>query len=195
MLFHCLDGFSAPIATAKILNLDRRESIAYLAIEKPGEKWPPLKAGEPNKTAGPFYLVWEHPEKSKIAIEEWPYQLAGFEQKPSLESQFPHAAPDPSIAATSPVRAGYGAFMKNCFPCHTMNGEGASQVGPDLNLPHNPTEYLKPDYFALLVRNPQSLRRWPESKMRGFNQTELSDEDLRNISAYLKHMARRKVAP
>ena len=28
--------------------------------------------------------------------------------------------------------------------CYTLNGAGNAHVGPDLNLPQNPTEYLVP---------------------------------------------------
>ncbi|MBC7466953.1 MAG: hypothetical protein H7256_13270, partial [Bdellovibrio sp.] len=96
MLFKCLDGFSAPISTARLLNTNKGKSIAYIAIETPSEPWPKLKSN-PQKTAGPFYLVWLNPKKSKISTEEWPFQLAGFEQKPSIEIQFPYATPGRTI--------------------------------------------------------------------------------------------------
>jgi mono/diheme cytochrome c family protein len=191
LLFVCLDGFSAPISMSRALNADAAGAIAYLAIESPAQRWPALKKSG-GASAGPFYLVWEHPEKSNIGAEEWPFQLAAFEVGPSLEAQFPRLAPPSSVSARSPVRQGYRAFMKNCFACHTLNGEGRSQLGPDLNVPFNPTEYLKEGYLEKLVRGPQSLRHWPQSKMSGFDRAALSDGELRSIIAYLRHMARRK---
>jgi mono/diheme cytochrome c family protein len=79
--------------------------------------------------------------------------------------------------------------------CHTLNGQGDAKLGPDLNIPHSPTEYLRADMFRTLVRNPQNLRRWPQSKMPGFDTHVLSDRDLDDLEAYLKHMAGRKVQP
>jgi mono/diheme cytochrome c family protein len=191
LLFSCLDGFSAPLSLTKILNRDPRHAIAYVAIERADAKWPALKTSSPD-SAGPFYLVWERPEASNIGREEWPFQLAGFELKPSIETQFPHIVPAARVPATSPIRDGYRVFVKNCFACHTMNGEGAAQVGPDLNIPHNPTEYLAPGFLAKLIRNPQDLRHWPQAKMSAFDKSAISAAELAHLIAYLKHMASRK---
>jgi mono/diheme cytochrome c family protein len=45
------------------------------------------------------------------------------------------------------------------------------------------------------VRNPQDMRHWPQARMPGFNRETLSDADLDNLVAYLKHMATRKAKP
>ena len=190
--FVCLDGFSAPISAIRALNSDPRKSIAYIAIELPEKPWPALKPNESAKSAGPFYMVWENPEFSHVTQGEWPYQLAAFEENPSLERQFPLTVPDPRLPANSMIRAGYKTFMSSCFACHSLNGQGTSQMGPDLNLPFNPTEYMKLPYLAKLVRNPQNLRHWPQSKMSSFSREDLSDQDLKNVIAYLQHMSKRK---
>ena len=70
-----------------------------------------------------------------------------------------------------------------------MNEEGPSQVGPDLNLPMNPTEYLKESVLPRYIRNPKTIRSWEASKMPGFGPEIFSDEDIANIVAYLKEMA------
>jgi mono/diheme cytochrome c family protein len=84
-------------------------------------------------------------------------------------------------------------FEKNCSVCHTLNLGGDATVGPDLNVPYNPTEYMRVDALRLLIRNPQSLRRWPAAKMPAFETRLLSDRDLTDLLAYLRHMADRKV--
>jgi cytochrome c1 len=76
--------------------------------------------------------------------------------------------------------------------CHTLNGQGTSQLGPDLNIPFNPTEYLGEKYLRQLIRNPQSLRRWPQSKMAGFSSKDLPDGELDQIVAYLRSMSGQK---
>jgi hypothetical protein len=53
----------------------------------------------------------------------------------------------------------------------------------------SPTEYLQPAALTKLIRNPQSLRHWPESKMKGFSKDEISDADVQRIVSYLRHMA------
>ena len=193
LLFTCLDGFSAPISIARILNTNPEGSIAYIAIEQPSESWPAVKPEDPLKSAGPFYLIWDHHEKSKIVTEEWPYQIASFEWKASVETQFPHTVPDSRLGEDNPIRSGYKIFMQNCFACHTLNGEGQSQLGPDLNIPNNPTEYLKPGYLTKLIRNPQNLRHWPQAKMPGFDPAMLPEKDLHSVILYLQHMSTRKV--
>jgi mono/diheme cytochrome c family protein len=188
--FHCTDGFAAPISIPRLLNQDPRASVAYLAIEGK-EKWPKLRGGK--KTAGPFYLIWEKPELSNVGTEEWPFQLDGFKWQLSVAELYPHTAPDAKLLGNSPEQKGYLVFQKNCFVCHRVNGEGASEMGPDLNIPFNPTEYFQAGYLLKLVRNPQNLRKWPQSKMTSFNEAALSEADFKDLEAYLRHMAGRKV--
>jgi cytochrome c1 len=76
--------------------------------------------------------------------------------------------------------------------CHTLNGQGTSQLGPDLNIPFNPTEYMAEKYLRQLIRDPQSLRRWPQSKMAGFSPKDLPDGELDQIVAYLRSMIGQK---
>jgi mono/diheme cytochrome c family protein len=189
--FHCLDGFSGAIAKDRLLNRSEKGAVAYLAIEDPAHPWPPLKAGS-SASPGPFYLIWKNPERSRIAGEEWPFQLSGFEVKASLESRFPAIVPDPRLVENDPVMRGYRLFTTSCFSCHRMNGQGESEVGPDMNLPFNPTEYLGDKYLRLLIRNPQSVRHWPEARMPEFSPEALTDAQIDNVVKYLRHMSGRK---
>jgi mono/diheme cytochrome c family protein len=79
--------------------------------------------------------------------------------------------------------------------CHTLNGAGDSTIGPDLNIPYNPTEYMRPEALRRLIRDPQSLHRWPGSQMPAFDAKALPDREMAELLAYLRHMADRKVAP
>lgn len=190
--FRCLDGFSAPIDRDNLLNSDRNKSIAFIAIETDDDKWPELKK-DSGKSAGPFYLVWEHPEKSKVKTEEWPFQVVAFDvAAKSVADLFPNAQPGKEVPADTPIGKGYTHFMKNCFACHAMNGDGVAKIGPDLNLPESAADYMKREYFFKLVRNPQSLRAWPGSKMSSFDKSQLSDEDIAQIWLYLGYMSKRK---
>jgi cytochrome c1 len=45
------------------------------------------------------------------------------------------------------------------------------------------------------IRDPQSLRQWPQAKMPGFSAEVLPDTDLEMLVGYLKHMAGRKAKP
>ena len=185
--FRCLDGFAAPISKDRILGTGPGQSMAYIAIEDPKSKWPELPFKEHSGTAGPFYLVWLKPELSGILEEEWPFKVVAFEVKGRLQDLYPKTFPTNQTDAK--VARGLKLFQKTCFACHTMNKEGASQVGPDLNLPMNPTEYLQEGVLPRYIRDPKSVRSWEGSKMPGFGPETFSDEDIAAIVAYLKEMA------
>jgi cytochrome c1 len=59
-------------------------------------------------------------------------------------------------------------------------------------VPYSPTEYLRADLLRGFIRNPQSLRRWPQARMPAFSEKMLSDADLDAVLDYLKHMAERR---
>ncbi|MCX7079801.1 MAG: cytochrome c, partial [Pseudomonas sp.] len=99
------------------------------------------------------------------------------------------------LAANDPVNQGFALFQKNCLACHRLNGAGDAQFGPDLNIPFSPTEYFGTDFLKRYIRDPQSLRHWPQAKMPGFSATVLPDAELDLLMGYLKHMAGRKQQP
>ena len=189
--FVAKDGFVAEIPAALILN--RRGSTAWLAIEDPARPWPALPGG--HGRAGPFYVVWTQPRAAGVGPEQWPYQLAAIRRADSVAARVPAILPAPATPADSAVRRGLAVFQRSCFACHTLNGAGDARLGPDLNIPYNPTEYLRADLLRGYIRDPQSLRRWPQAKMPGFGTQALSDADLDALLSYLRHMAGRKTPP
>lgn len=186
-----LDGFAAELAAAPLLNTSG--SQAWLAIEDPAKPWPALAKGKPS--AGPFYLVWTHPEAGHISPEQWPFQIASIKRQAAVTERFPALRPDSALAANDPVNQGFALFQKNCLACHRLNGAGDAQFGPDLNIPFSPTEYFGADFLKRYIRDPQSLRQWPQAKMPGFSAKVLPEEELTMLVGYLKHMAGRKVQP
>lgn len=189
--FVALDGFAAEIPAA--LLLDARGSTPWLAIEDPARPWPRLPGKE--ASAGPFYLVWTDPAAAGIGPEQWPYQIATIRRLAPVAERYPELLPDPALGADDPVRRGFAVFQATCLACHTLNGAGAARMGPDLNLPHSPVEYMQAAFLRRYIRDPQSLRRWPDARMPGFDRAALADPDLDALLAYLRHMAaRRQVA-
>ena len=189
--FVASDGFAAEVPAALILAGHGAE--AWLAVEDPRQPWPALPGK--SHSAGPFYVVWTQPEAGGINPEQWPYQLAAIRKLDAVAVRFPAMAPAASLAAGSPERRGFEVFQRICLACHTLNGQGDAKLGPDLNVPYNPTEYLRADLLRAYVRNPQALRHWPQAKMPGFDAKALSDADLDALLAYLRHMAGRKQGP
>lgn len=180
-----LDGFAAELPAAPLLS--RHGARAWLAVEDPARPWPKL-GSKPG--AGPFYLVWENPQAAQIGPEQWPFQVERIRRLAPLAKRFPALLP--AAAASAEVQAGFAQFQKNCLACHRLNGAGDSQFGPDLNLPHNPTEYLAGDFLRQYIRDPQSLRHWPQGRMPAFSREVLSAQALEQLLAYLRHMATRK---
>ena len=184
-----LDGFAAELAAAPLL--EKNGARAWLAVEDPAHPWPPLAQGKPS--AGPFYLVWTNPQAGRISPEQWPFQVSRFKQLQTVGERVPALLPDPKLAANDPINQGFALFQKNCLACHRLNGGGDAQMGPDLNVPYNPTEYFSGDFLRRYIRDPQSLRHWPQAKMPAFTASVLPDNELDLLVGYLRHMAGRKL--
>jgi mono/diheme cytochrome c family protein len=185
-----LDGFIAQLPPDLVLNTDNSKAVAWLAIEPADHPWPPIPGKD--TSAGPFYIVWTGAEVDSIRSEQWPYHVARLVSQPSPASRWPALAVNSALPSTDPARAGEVLFAVQCLPCHKLNGAGASDVGPDLNLPQNPTEYLTPQGLHDVIRDPKAVRAWPAMTMPAFPPDHLSDREIGLVIAYLKHMAGRK---
>jgi mono/diheme cytochrome c family protein len=185
-----LDGFIAQLPSDLVFNTDESKAVAWLAIEPADHPWPPIP--KKDVSAGPFYMVWTGAEVGSVRSEQWPYQMAKLVSQPSLATRWPALSVNSALPPTDPVRAGQALFAVQCLPCHKLNGAGPSDVGPDLNLPQNPTEYLTSQGLHDLIRNPSAVRTWPAQTMPPFPPDHLSDDEIGLVVAYLKHMADRK---
>jgi mono/diheme cytochrome c family protein len=184
------DGFVAQIPLSLIRKGAAGGASAWIAVEPPGQPWPNLPGK--NTGAGPFYLVWQHPERSGVIPEQWPYQLASLTAAESPAHRWPQLVADPSLSPEAPARHGQQVFATSCLPCHRLNGGGAGEMGPDLGWPMNATEYLTDQGLRALVRDPKSVRTWPLQQMPGFGADTLPETDLDALIAYLRHMAQHK---
>ena len=184
------DGFVAQIPLAPALG--RGGAQALLAIEPADAPWPSLPGK--NASAGPFYLVWTGEKAQGIGPEQWPYMLASLSIVQPPAARWPQIAVNPTLPTAAPARLGQELFVKHCFACHRMNGGGEAAVGPDLNLPMNPVEYFQPQALRRYLRDPTSVRSWPDQKMPAIGRDQLADAELERVIAYLQHMASRRVA-
>ncbi|HYD70792.1 cytochrome c [Azospirillum sp.] len=184
------DGFVAQLRADVVCSTDGNGAVAFVAVEPADAPWPNL----PGKgaSAGPFYMVWVNPAASGIRSEQWPYQMARLGSAESPAKRWPQLAVDASLPAADPVRAGQVLFVTQCMTCHTLNRAGSGSMGPDLNLPMNPTEYLQPHALKRLIRDSRSVRAWSGQQMPAFTEEMLSDREIDLILAYLRHMAGRK---
>jgi len=183
--FSALDGFVANIPAALLEGAGE----PWLAIEPADKPWPALKAGSPS--AGPFYLVWLAPQKGGVSQEQWPYQIAKITASKPVAARYPQIVPK-NVAAGGPEERGLRVYTANCSSCHPINGAGDAAVGPDLNLPANPTEYFQEAYLKKLIRDPASVRTWDGRMMPGFSSNTLPENDLDDLLAYLRQMAKQR---
>jgi mono/diheme cytochrome c family protein len=127
--------------------------VAYLDVESAAYPWPKLNGVD----IGPLRLQWGGSEKSGIRESQWTYSITAIDIVQTPASRLAAIRPSPDLAADSPVLEGFVTFQRVCFSCHTLNGAGDSQLGPDLNFPYSPVEYLGDERLLAYLREPQSL--------------------------------------
>lgn len=185
------DGFASHIPGALALRAapdGNGGPRGWLAIEPPGQPWPPL----PGKTAsaGPFYIVWQ-PTDRTVSSEYWAYQVTSLAAAEAPAERWPKLNVAASLPADAPERRGQAVFIATCLPCHRLGGAGEAEVGPDLNQPMNPTRYFQRNALLRYIRDPASVRHWPEQRMPAFPADALPDADIDAVVRYLEHMADR----
>ena len=187
------DGYISHLPMRLLLADSVDEPRAWLAVENPAAPWPTLKGQD----IGPFRLIWTVPAgRAASVINEslWTYSIVRIDITASPAERFAAIRPAPGLPADGAVMRGFATFQRVCFSCHSLNRVGDAHLGPDLNVPHSAVEYLGDDKLARLIRDPQWLRWWPNARMSAIDEKTLSDADMKDLLAYLHHMAGRKVA-
>jgi mono/diheme cytochrome c family protein len=177
------DGFIAEIPTS--LLIAKAGATAFIAIDDPRKPWPNLPGS--SASGGPYYLVWEHPERSGIMSEQWVTNVGAITGVESPARRWPQLGV--ATSASGSVERGMKAYITQCLPCHKLDGAGSSTLGPDLGRPMNATVYMTDKGLRALIRDPKSVRSWPQMKMNGFSSSLLSDAALDAIVDYLKYKA------
>lgn len=185
------DNFSIGIPAGLLTSTAASSAEAFLAVEDPARPWPAIP-GVAKGSAGPFYIVWRGGARTEISSEYWPYHLAALTVTDSPFKRWPGLAVAADVAATDPIRRGLDRFVAVCMACHRFNGEGEGEQGPDLGRPMNPVDYFQPPVLRKFLRNPKSVRTWPEEKMPAFDEESLSDTDIDAIVAWLAYKAQQR---
>jgi mono/diheme cytochrome c family protein len=192
ILFTCRDGYQPMIPVRRVV-----EQRGYLAVARPGNVgFTILKYEEGTKKRidlGPFYVIWENLDDARMRSEGdygWPYQIVQIDLV-TFRSHFRDMAPPEG--ASPEVSAGFEAFVVHCSKCHTINGHGGD-IGPELNYPANPTEYMNDAWLRKWIDDPTSMRLAP--RMPPLN-PELPERAriVEEIVVYLETMALHKVEP
>ncbi len=192
LLFTCRDGYQPTIPVKRVLKHE-----AFVAFARPGDDgFTVLKDEEGTKRRVPLepaYVIWKNLDDARILSEGdygWPYQVTQIELV-TFRSRFAEMAPPEDASAKA--RAGFEVFTAHCSKCHAVNGHGGT-VGPELNYPASPTEYMKADWLRRWIDDPTSMRQAP--RMPPLNrQLPHRAELIEEIVAYLEEMATHKSEP
>lgn len=186
------DNFSIAIPARLLTAADGAPVEAFLAVEDPAAPWPAISKGKDRLTGGPYYLIWRIGPSGHVSQEYWAYKLASLEVTDGPLKRWPALAVAADVPATDPIRTGLDRFVELCISCHRFNGAGEGEQGPDLGQPMNAVEYYRIPALKKLIRDPGSVRQWPDQKMPGFGPAALSDYDLDAIIAWLSYKARHR---
>ena len=184
------DGFVSQLPWRLFEQSASGGAVAWIAIEDPMHPWPNL----PSKSysAGPFYLVWEHPKQSGVTSEEWPYALASLSGVSDPLRRWPQLSIAANVPADDPSRRGLAVFLVQCLPCHRLYGAGAGAQGPDLGSPMPATAYMTQVGLKALLRDPSAVRKWPGQQMPSFDPDTLPDSDIDAVIAYLTRITEQR---
>ena len=185
------DHFSVGIP-GRLASADSAEIEGFVAIEDPAAPWPPLPGKQDKGSAGPFYVIWRLGPSAHVSSEYWAYRLAALAVTDSPLKRWPGLAVGADVPPGDRLHTGLDRFISMCMSCHRFNGEGEGEQGPDLGRPMNVTEYFRLPALKKLIRNPASVRHWPEQKMQALDQSALSDNDLDAIVDWLAYKARQR---
>ncbi|HET6388428.1 cytochrome c [Hyphomicrobium sp.] len=184
------DGFVTQIPSEVVKRGAQGGAVAWIAVEDPAKPWPLVPNRDVN--AGPFYLVWQDAKLPAISEEYWPFALVALSAADDPVKRWPALAVDRSLAHDAPERTGQAVFVKNCLACHRLNGAGNTEMGPDLGLPMNVTQYMTDAGLRALIRDPKAVRTWPLQQMEGFSEQAISNAELDGLVSYLAYMGKRK---
>ncbi len=182
-IFRCADGYLAHVSREDF-EAGRLDSF-FLAYGEDADSFrSKIPQGKAEVSPEPFYAVAT--DAAGFATLSWPYELVAIELV-NFKQTFPalyFAGIEKSIEASK----GFALFRKECLKCHSLNLQGGD-IGPELNVPLNVTEYRDAATLKKFIRNASAFRA--KSKMPPY--THLSDAQLESILAYLKAMAKHKV--
>lgn len=182
--FVCKDGYTPSLPIEKLKG--RKGYLAIRDTEASGG-WEKVRQGKAMVTPAPYYLVWENMEKEGLESEvyPWPYQLTKIEVI-HFESKFSRLFPT-GAAKDNAVFSGFQTFKNACIRCHSMNLQGG-ELGPELNVPKNITEYWSEKVLQQFIQNPLNFRA--RSKMPPF--PDMQGEKWEQLLAYFKWMREHK---
>jgi len=187
-----IDNFSIGIPVRLFSPAVATQTEPFVAVEDPAAPWPPFPNDAKKSSAGPYYLVWRLAPSAQVSSMYWVDRLAALAVTDGPLKRWPGLGVGADVQANDPIRTGLDRFVELCIACHRFKGQGEGDKGPDLARPMNPVQYFQLPALKKLIRDPASVRQWPDQKMPGFDASSLSDADLDAIIAWLTYKARQR---
>ena len=181
--FIASDGYHAVLSQAKLAKFPE----PWLAFEElntqNGETFSWVNEGKEKVYPGPFYFLWQQPDSYKVF--PWPFAVTDIvvnsKRSPYLEIK-------PKGKVTAEVERGFDVFKTRCMSCHSINLVGGN-IGPELNIPKNITEYRSMTFLKAWIKDPTSFRA--KSRMANFGT--VTDKQIEDVLAYIQYMKDHKV--
>lgn len=177
-IFRCADGYLAHVSRADF-EAGKLDSF-YIAFGENGDSFQSnIPQGKALISPEPFYAVAT--DKAGFSTLSWPYELVAIELV-NFRTMFPKLY-FPGLENDKNAKAGFDLFRKECLKCHSLNLQGGD-IGPELNIPKNITEYRDETYLKSFIRDASAYRA--KSKMPAF--THLAPNQIGEIIRYLRAM-------
>jgi mono/diheme cytochrome c family protein len=180
IVFTAKDGYAPNTSFAML-----KAHPAVLVFQEHGtqKQFGHVKQGKAMISPAPYYVVWTEGKSLENDVP-WPYQLVKIEVVSFAERYakiFPKGAP-------GNVQRGFATFKNQCLRCHSLNLEGGD-IGPELNVPKNITEYWEKKTLRAFIQDVGSFRA--RDKMPSFKH--LKDDELDGVLEYLTYMKDHKL--
>ncbi len=182
-IFRCADGYLAHASRADF-EAGRLDGF-YLAFGEDADAFrSKIPQGKAELSPEPFYAVSTDP--AGFQTLSWPYEVVAIELV-NFRQMFP-AIYFSGMEKVPAAQQGFDLFRKECLKCHSLNLQGGD-IGPELNVPQNISEYRDAATLKKFIRNASAFRA--RSKMPPYEH--LTDKQIENILVYLRAMAGHKV--
>ena len=162
-----------------------RANQSFLAFAKKGSKAFTTMGPSKNRalSLGNFYLIWKESYKKGMATRRrhhWPWKV----EKISLIDELPNSI-KPLAESSVDTNWGYLNYVKQCLPCHSLNGFGGN-IGPDL-LTYSKWQSKSDQWLRKFISHPKKVN--PDSRMPEFPSTiDIRSTRINNIILYLRHL-------
>lgn len=198
IVFQAKDGYapSVPVSLLKgkqavLVYQEHTGAKGKPRLRPSAERFGKVHQGKALVSPAPLYLVWS--DGKKVGEQyPWPYQLVRIELvefRKKFAKLYPADATE-TLDEGSSLKNGFIHFKTHCLRCHSVNLQGGD-IGPELNVPKNITEYWEEKTLREFIANAESFRM--RSKMPSF-QGVLDKRAIEDIIVYLKEMKDRKQA-